>query len=290
MNAGSLAVIGAINVDLVVTGARLPVPGETVVGGTFAQHHGGKGGNQAVAASRAGTGAVAMIGSVGDDAFGAASLGALEEDGVDVDHVTRVDGSATGVALIAVNAAGENQITVAPGANETLSATRVVAALGKVAPSVVLVSLEVPLDAARAAGAWARERDVTLVLNPAPVGPGVAALLPFASVVTPNEGEASALGPPSSGDVIVQTRGAAGATIVRDGARVDVPAPTVRVVDTTGAGDCFNGVLAAALGEGRALRQAVERAVTAAALAVTVAGARAGMPSREALDRELAAG
>ncbi len=290
MNTGSLAVIGAINVDLVVTGARLPVPGETVVGGTFAQHHGGKGGNQAVAASRAGAGDVAMIGAVGDDAFGAASLAALEEDGVDVGHVARVGGSATGVALIAVNATGENQISVAPGANEMLAAARVTAALADVAPSVVLVSLEVPLQAARAAGAWARERGVTLVLNPAPAGTAVAALLPFASVVTPNEGEASALGAPPSGVVVVQTRGAAGATIVREGARVDVPAPAVRVVDTTGAGDCFNGVLAVSLGEGRELLEAVERAVTAAALAVTAAGARAGMPTRETLDLELTSG
>jgi ribokinase len=290
VNAAPLAVIGAINVDLVVTGAPLPGPGETVVGGSFGQHHGGKGGNQAVAAARAGTGRVAMIGAVGDDPFGAGSLAALSQDGVDITHVPRVASSATGVALIAVDANGENQISVAPGANGSLTPARVTAALYDVAPSVVLASLEVPLDAVRAAADWARDRGALFVLNPAPVGPGAATLLPFASVVTPNEGEATALGPVPAGVAVVQTRGAAGATIISGRGRTDVPAPAVQAVDTTGAGDCFNGVLAAALREGLDLGDAVARAVAGAALAVTEAGARAGMPTREAVDRMLEAG
>ena len=287
MNAGALAVIGAINVDLVVSGAPLPGPGETVVGGTFAQHHGGKGGNQAVAAARGGVGRVAMIGAVGNDALGAGSIEALGQDGVDTTHVLQAE-TATGVALIAVDANAENQISVAPGANSSSSPEHVTAALDALRPTVILASLEVPLAAVQAAAGWSRQHGARFVLNPAPAGPGVEWLLPFANVITPNEGEARLLGSVPAGVVVVQTRGAEGATILADGVRTDVPAPSVQAVDTTGAGDCFNGVLAVSLLEGSDLPDAVRRAVAAAALAVTVPGARAGMPTREALDHLLA--
>jgi len=290
MSAAVLAVIGAINVDLVVSGAPLPGAGETVVGGSFAQHHGGKGGNQAVAAARGGIGEVAMIGAVGLDAFGTASIESLDEDGVDTRHVARVPNGVTGVALIVVDAHGENQISVAPGANDTIALERVTAALDALAPSVILASLEVPAEAVLAAARWSKDNGSIFVLNPAPGGPAVEALVPFATLVTPNEGEANALGSVPAGVAVVITRGAAGATILADGVRTEVPAPRVRAVDTTGAGDCFNGVLAVSLLEGLTVNEAVRRGVAAAALAVTAAGARAGMPTREALDRLLAEG
>jgi ribokinase len=291
-----LAVLGAINVDLVVSGGALPGPGETVVGGTFAEHQGGKGGNQAVAAARAlgDTGHVAMIGSVGGDAFGGAARSTLEDEGIDVRWVAVDPEAATGVALIAVDAAGENQISVAPGANAGIEASAVTSALDAIAPAVVLASLEVPADAVRAAAEWCRAHEVPFVLNPAPAGEEAAGLATLADYLTPNEGELAALGgvdalPPGvdalpPGVVVVESRGAGGVRVHQGGGSRDIATPPVDAVDTTGAGDCLNGVLAASLTEGRPLDEAVTRAVTAAALSVTVAGARDGMPRRGAID------
>jgi ribokinase len=282
-----VAVLGAINVDLVVSGAPLPAPGETVVGGVFAQHHGGKGGNQAVAAARAlgDAGRAAMIGATGDDAFGSAARAALADDGVDVTWVT-VDGErATGVALIAVDPGGENQISVAPGANATVDAERVSAALDALAPSVVLASLEVPAGAVRAAAEWCASRKTTFVLNPAPATEEAADLARLATYVTPNETERAALGDLPEAVTMIETLGAKGVRIHRDGAIRYVAAPRVEPVDTTGAGDCFNGVFAAGLLEGLELHDAVMNAVEAAARSTTIDGARAGMPARADLTR-----
>ena len=290
-----LAVLGAINVDLVVSGAQLPGPGETATGGTFGQHHGGKGGNQAVAAARAiRRGAVLsvanrpragvwMLGAVGDDQLGVAALEALRASDVQTDHVVVTPGAPTGVALIAVDPAGENQISVAPGANDTVGPKDVVGALGLLRPHVLLVSLEVPERTIRAALEWSREHHVTIVVNPAPPRPWVDELVPLSTYVTPNEHERDALGTIPPEVVVIETRGADGAVIHRTGdADERVPAPTVVVVDTTGAGDCFNGVFAAELAWGTELVAAVRTAVVAAAISVGVAGAREGMPdSRE---------
>ncbi|MGZ5326995.1 MAG: ribokinase [Actinomycetota bacterium] len=282
-------VLGAINVDLVVWGAALPGPGETVVGGTFAEYQGGKGGNQAVAAARAlgDAGRVAMIGAVGNDVFGAAARAALEVDGVDVTWVAVDEVQPTGVALIAVDDVGENQISVVPGANATVDGATVTAALDALSPTIVLASLEVPADAVLAAGEWCRAHDVPFVLNPAPAGRETVELATLATYLTPNEGELAALGgldglPPDI--VIVETRGSEGVRIHERGETRDVPAPAVESVDTTGAGDCLNGALAASLAEGRPLDDAVRRAVAAAALSIAVAGARDGMPGRTTID------
>lgn len=290
-----LAVLGAINVDLVVSGASLPGPGETVVGGTFTEHQGGKGGNQAVAAARAfgGAGRVAMIGAVGDDAFGARARAALEDEGVDVLWVAVDPEAATGVALIAVDDVGENQISVAPGANASADARSVTAALDALTPAITLASLEVSATSVRAAGEWCRAHEVPFVLNPAPAGEEAAGLAALADYLTPNEGELAALGGTEalpSGVVVVESRGRAGVRIHAGGEIRDVAAPPVDAVDTTGAGDCLNGVLAASLAEGRPLDEAVTRAVTAAALSVTVAGAREGMPHRSAIDAAVRSG
>ena len=288
-----VAVLGAINVDLVVSGAPLPRPGETVTGGTFGQHHGGKGGNQAVAAARAiprgpsltvpfPDPGVWMLGAVGDDQLGASALEALRGSGVRTDHVVMTPGAPTGVALIEVDPAGENQISVAPGANETLEPNDVVDALESLGPHVLLVSLELLERTARAAVAWSHDHDVTIVVNPAPHRPWATDLVAVSTYVTPNEHEREALGVLPSDVVVIETRGAAGAVMHRpDGAEERIPSPPVDVVDTTGAGDCFNGVLAAGLAWGTELSAAVRDAVLAASLSVGAAGAREGMPDTE---------
>jgi ribokinase len=282
---GSVVVIGAINVDLVVSGAPLPEPGRTVTGGAFAQHHGGKGGNQAVAAARAlGGSGVVMVGSVGNDALGHDALDALRAEGVATSVTMRL-GVPTGVALICVGPDGENQISVAPGANAELTAGDVTSAFGQVTEiAVVLASLEVSHGAVRAAAAWCSEHDVPFVLNPAPTQPWAAEVAAHASYVTPNEHELEALGSLGNDVIVVETRGPEGVVIRRGEDEEKVGAPTVEAVDTTGAGDCFNGVFAAGLAEGLDVRTAAERAAAAAAISVTKVGAREGMPTRAELD------
>ncbi|MGZ8583196.1 MAG: ribokinase [Actinomycetota bacterium] len=298
----TLAVIGAINVDLVVRGSRLPVAGETVVGGTFSQHQGGKGGNQAVAAARAlGThGRVAMIGAVGPDTFGEPARELLAIEGVDVAHVAIDRSAATGVALISVDARGENQITVAPGANAGLTPASVTAALDALgtATGTVLASLEVPIDAVEAAARWSRDRNVAFVLNPAPARAAAHDLRPFTSVVTPNAGELAVLAAQAEeprggarrlaagydGLTVVVTLADEGAIAYGPEGEAKAPTPKTRAVDATGAGDTLNGVLAAGLLEGLTLADALRRAVAAAAISVGVVGAREGMPTREQID------
>jgi ribokinase len=288
-----LAVLGAINVDLVVSGAPLPGPGETVTGGTFARHHGGKGGNQAVAAARARrhghTTAVGldprtwMLGGVGDDQLGVSALGALRADGVGTDHVLVTPDAPTGVALIAVAPDGENQISVAPGANLALGPEHVIGALEALRPHLLLVSLEVAPTTLEAAIDWSVGLRVPIVLNPAPWQPWARVPVARATYLTPNETELAAIGDPPGGLRVVETRGAGGATIHdEDGSRT-ILAPEVDAVDTTGAGDCFNGVLAARLVDGRGLDEAVRDAVVAAAVSTTVPGAREGMPDADAI-------
>jgi ribokinase len=288
---GSVVVIGAINVDLVVSGAPLPAPGQTVTGGVFAQHHGGKGGNQAVAASRAlGGQGVVLVGTVGNDALGHDALEALRAEGVATSVAMR-PGVPTGVALICVGPDGENQISVAPGANTELTAADVTSAFGQVHEiGVVLASLEVSQAAVRAAAAWCSEHETPLIVNPAPVQPWVADVALLATYVTPNEHEREALGSLPEGLVVVETRGRDGALIHWDGEEERVAAPRVQAVDTTGAGDCFNGVFAAGLAEGLEVSAAVQRATAAATLSVTKVGAREGMPTREELDAFLQRG
>ena len=293
-----VAVLGAINVDVVVSGAPLPGPGQTVTGGVFAQHHGGKGGNQAVAAARTiQRGAVLlpsvanlpkagvwMLGSVGDDQLGVAALQALRANDVQTDHVVVDPAAPTGVALIAVGIDGENQISVAPGANAVLEPAEIVGVLQTLMPHVLLVSLEVPESTVRASLVWARDHGVTTILNPAPPQPWARDLLELATYVTPNEHERETLGTVPVGVVVIETRGAEGAVIHRpDGSAEPVPAPDVPVVDTTGAGDCFNGVLAAGLAWGTEPSAAVRDAVLAASLSVGSAGAREGMPDVDAI-------
>jgi ribokinase len=279
-------VIGSINLDLVVRAAELPRPGETVTGGTFERHGGGKSANQAVAAARAGA-VVRMIGAVGDDDLGDEAIAQLEAEGIDVSAVQRLASVPTGVALIAVDAAGENQIAVASGANAELAPEAVERALAGAQPGgVALLALEVP-DAAVLAGARAaRAAGLQVVLNPAPARALGDELLALSPVLTPNGGEAAALSGEDdpeaaaralaarTGAAVVVTVGSDGALLVEGDAVERIPAPRVEAVDTTGAGDAFNGALACALAGGAALADAVREAVAVAAESVRRPGAR----------------
>jgi ribokinase len=311
----TVVVVGAINVDLVVAAPRLPGPGETVVGGGLERHGGGKGANAAVAAARAGA-AVRLVGAVGADETGAAALAELRADGVETDDVAVLDGVPTGVALIVVDDRGENQIAVGAGANAAVTAEQVRTALrdGLATAGCVLVSTEIPGAAVAAAVEAATRAGVRCVLNPAPVIPVVAELLAHGPVLTPNSTECRDLAvllgtdltadaadpsvPPGAravaartGAPVVVTLGGDGAVLLAPGAEPDpVPPRPVTVRDTTGAGDTFNGVLAARLASGVDLGTAVRLATTAASLSVGHVGARTGMPSAEAIDAALPVG
>jgi ribokinase len=287
--AGDVYVVGSVNVDLVVTASTLPRPGETVAGGTFERHGGGKSANQAVAAARLGA-QVRMVGAVGDDDLGEEAVAALRDEGVDVAAVARLEGSATGVALIVVDEAGENQIAVASGANAELGADAVEATLREADGGVALLGFEVP-DAPVVAGARAaRAAGLEVVVNPAPARPLPPALLEQSPLLTPNLDEARALAgeqdpeaaaralAASTGAPVIVTLGADGALVVDGDAVERLPAPRVEVVDTTGAGDAFNGALACELARGAALLDAVRSAIAVAAASTTAAGARTVVP------------
>jgi ribokinase len=297
---GRVVVVGAVNVDLVVAAERLPGPGETVVGPRVEHFGGGKGANAAVAAARAGAD-VLLIGAVGADDTGRAALDELRAEGVRVDGVAVLDGVPTGVALIVVDAAGENQIAVGAGANAGVERDQVRDALVDALPHTdcVLVSTEIPLAAVVVAVETATAVGVPCVLNPAPVLPGLAGLLVprpglHGPLLTPNVGELAALTGPGPTGVravglaarteapVVVTLGGEGALVVEPGGMVEhlPPRPTT-VCDTTGAGDTFNGVFAAQLAAGAGLLDAARAANVAAALSVAQVGARGGMPSAE---------
>ncbi len=329
---GRVIVVGSVNVDLVVRAARLPTPGETVTGGTFERHHGGKGGNQAVAAARLRRPTL-FVGAIGEDAFGIEARAALQAEHVDTSRLLTIPGSVTGVALILVDARAENLIGVASGANAALEPGMVAEALGRLGPldgDVVLVCHEIPTAAVREALRVGRAAGAITVLNPAPAAGLDAATLALADVMTPNRSELATLvgsvvgemgGPAVSGDpaeaahrlleslpvppagphplgdgtdgqAIVVTLGPSGARLVRrgrgPGAAVAIPAPIVEAIDSTGAGDAFNGALAAALAERRSLDDACRRAVAAGALATIRVGAREGMPTAERLEAFMA--
>jgi ribokinase len=280
-----IAVVGSINLDLVVAVERHPAAGETVVGSDCRQLPGGKGANQAVAAARLGA-EVAMIGRVGADAQGAWLREGLWTEGVEVEHVREDRQAPTGVAMIAVDARGENTIVVSSGANGRVGARDVAAAREVVGGAeVVLVQHEVPPEAVAAAIATAGG---TTVLNPAPAR-GIAAPV---DVLVPNRGELETLsggrGDPvtlarsiTAAGAVVVTLGVEGAVVV-EGDRVErVRAPQVEAVDTTGAGDAFCGALAEAMAGGATVVEAARWAVRVAAVSVTRTGAQGGLPRRE---------
>ena len=295
--------MGSANVDFTIAAARLPAPGETVTDGTLLVNHGGKGANQAVAARRLGAD-VRLVGCVGRDASGAAIRDALAGEGIGVDGLSESTTAATGTALIVVDAAGRNQITVAPGANRTLTVAQVQAREDDFAwADVVVCQLEIPLPCVRATLEAARRHGALTILNPAPVPDARLDVLSLVDYLTPNAGEAARLSGvpvrvPADAIPAARVLNAAGAktivvTLGEDGAvavgadTVEVPAFAVTAIDTTAAGDAFNAGLAVALAERRDLREALGFASATAALACTKRGAQASLPTREDVMRLL---
>lgn len=287
-----IVVVGSINMDLVALCGRFPAPGETLIGERFFTCHGGKGANQAVAASRLGA-EVVLVGRVGDDGFGRELLAGLQQEGVDTRHVTVTAGMASGVAVITVSR-GENTIVVVPGANHALTPHDVRLAEADIAAAdMLLTQLEIPLETVAEVARLAERHDVPLILNPAPAQALPAELLERVRYLTPNEHElAQLLGRPGANVAdllaslpgkVVLTKGAEGAYHADAAGQLrHQPGLAVEVVDSTGAGDTFNAALAVYLDQG--IGVALQRAVAAGALAVTQPGARGGMPTAAQLD------
>jgi len=299
---GMVIVAGSINVDLIVGVSRLPTAGETVLGDRFVQQNGGKSANQAVAASRVGA-SVVMLGAVGGDDLGRSALEGLASEGVDVSTCRRLADEHTGLALIVVDAAGENQIAVAQGANMRLDAAMIRGQTAELRPppgGVCLLGFEVPDEAVLAAACWAVGRGLRLIVNPAPARPLLDELLTLAPILTPNESEAELLTGSAdpeaaagilsawTGAPVIVSLGAEGAMLSSGGQATRLPATKVTPVDTTGAGDALNGILAAELARGAPLEAALRWAMVGAALKTTRAGAQTGLPSRAAIAAHLA--
>lgn len=291
MTSSRVLVIGSSNFDQTLYCERLPAPGETVLGGRAATAIGGKGANQATAACRAGADTT-FFSAVGDDANGALIRAHFEREGVLAHWAATPPDIATGLALILVDRAGRNSIAVAPGANAAISAS----ALDTIRFadfSHVLLSLEIPLPVVHEAARRARAAGCVVILNPAPAAALPDDLLRQVHLLVPNEHEVAALSPDKTmdagaarflalgGQSLIVTLGEAGVRIItRDGSH-DIPAQRVAAVDTVGAGDCFCGVLTAALAEGLDLPAAAARANRAASLSVQSAGAIPSFPSRD---------
>jgi ribokinase len=298
----AVIVAGSINVDLIVGVTSLPAPGETVLGERFIQQNGGKSANQAVAAARLGA-QVTMLGAVGGDDLGRSALAGLAEAGVDVAYCRVMEDTHTGLALIVVDESGENQIAVASGANALLDAAMIEAEASTLTPApttVCLLGFEVPDAAVLSAARWASQRGLLTVVNPAPARPLSRELLSLGPILTPNETEATSISGKSSpesaaealagrtGAPVIVTLGGDGALLFEEGRLERLPALSVDVVDTTGAGDALNGILAAELARGAELREALRWALVGASLKTTVSGAQAGLPSREAIAARVA--
>lgn len=298
-----IVVVGSLNMDLVVRIPKIPSPGETLLGGVFKTFPGGKGANQAVAAARLGA-SVVMIGCIGDDAFGREMRETLVSEKIDTTHVLVHPQSTTGVALIQVDAAGQNSIAVASGANFELTAGDVEKALQSIGQFDVLVMpLETPLETIYAAARIASLRGAKVLLNPAPAQVLQQDLLKFVDILLPNEYEAALMAGFSSlqsaADVriaaeklrsfgvknLIVTMGSRGAMLFGQDVELQLPACSVQAVDTTAAGDCFVGALAVGLCEGKSLTAAAEFAIAAAAISVTREGAQPSLPRREEVIR-----
>ncbi len=306
MAESKIVVVGSSNTDMIIKLERIPQPGETILGGEFVTAAGGKGANQAVGAARAG-GAVTFIARVGRDMFGDQAIQGFVRDGINVDYVFKDKASPSGVALIFVAKDGENSIAVASGANGRLSPADVKKAKKVFADASVLVmQLETPLETVQAAADLAAAQGVRVILNPAPARPLPDALLNRVSILTPNETEAELLtGIKVTNDcalakaaeallakgvqTVILTLGARGAFVASAEGNKLVPGFKVSPVDTTAAGDIFNGALAVALAEGKPLPEAVRFANAAGALSVMRMGAQPSAPRRKEIERFLKA-
>lgn len=287
-----IVVVGSANIDMIVKVPHIPSPGETVLGKEFFTVQGGKGANQAVAASRAG-GDVVFMACVGNDDFGHQAVEAYKKEGIDTSFIKKTDKAATGVALINVASSGENSISVAPGANSFLLPEDIEEMINVIAEaSVVLMQLEIPLETIEKVAEIALKHNVPVILNPAPARKLSSELLKKISILTPNEQEAQLLGdtdrPPkeiaarltSFGlKTVIITLGKEGAIYSDDEGNItSVPGIKVEPIDTTAAGDTFNGYLACNIARGTSLKDAIALANKAAAISVTRPGAQPSIP------------
>lgn len=290
----NIVVVGSSNTDMVIQVPHLPLPGETVLGGKFSVLAGGKGANQAVSAARAG-GRVSFVSKVGNDDLGGRALEGFRNEGIDVSQIKQDPDAPTGVAMIYVNDRAENCIAVAAGANENLSESDIALA-GEiiVGASVLVVQLEIPIKTVEKAVKLAAAANVLVILNPAPAQILSDDLLRHVSVLTPNETEASLLTGMDVNDnfeaiadklhkkgvkTVIITLGSKGTYVSSDDFSGLIPAYSVKAVDTTAAGDVFNGALAVGLAEKKSLMDAVQFASAAAALSVTRMGAQVSAPT-----------
>lgn len=292
-----IVVVGSSNTDMVVKSDRLPAPGETVLGGKFQMIPGGKGANQAVAAATLG-GQVSFVAKVGNDMFGKAAKAGFEQVGIDTSQVLTAEKAPSGVALIMVDDHGENSISVALGANNDLSVTDIEGAAALIRDAeFLLIQLEIPIASVARAVALARAHRTKVVLNPAPARQLSPDLLKNVDIITPNESEVKLLTGVEVTDVasaraaamilrargipiVIITMGVEGAYVLSENLDELIPGIKVSVVDTTGAGDTFNGALTVALAEQMDLKEAIAFANRAAACSVTKMGAQTSAPTR----------
>ncbi|MCX6181759.1 MAG: ribokinase [Bacteroidetes bacterium] len=298
MSAAKIIVIGSSNSDMVIQSEKLPKPGETVMGKKFFMNPGGKGANQAVAASRLG-GAVLFIARVGNDLFGKQAVFTFKKEGIDTSLIVADPQNPSGVALISVDDKGENSIVVAPGANSALNVDDIQRAAAVIqAAEIVITQLEIPMDTVEFIGKSALAAGKKFILNPAPATKLSDELLKTVFVITPNETEAAILSGITVSDVasakkaaekirargvknVIITMGSNGAFILSDEFTGTVSAPKVKAIDTTAAGDVFNGALSVALSEKLSIKEAVEFAVRAASISVTRMGAQSSIPYKK---------
>lgn len=301
MNSPTIVVVGSTNTDMVIKASHLPQPGETILGGTFFMSAGGKGANQAVAAARLG-GSVLFVAKTGYDIFGKQSIELFEKEGIDISGIQRDHYQPSGVALITVDDKGENCIVVAPGANAALTVDDIDEVREKIEnASLLLVQLETPIDTVEYVAQIASSKKIKFILNPAPAAGLSDELLKKISIITPNQKETEMLTGIKVSDetsakqaanflrgkgieTVVITMGAMGAFVFHQNKYSMIPGHKVKVVDTTAAGDVFNGALVVALSEGQTMEDAVAFACKASAISVTRLGAQASAPAREEVE------
>jgi ribokinase len=294
-------VIGSSNTDMVIKADHLPQPGETILGGIFFMNPGGKGANQAVAAARL-NGNVTFICKTGNDIFGKQSIQLFEAEGINTRFILSDDKNPSGVALITVDKNAENCIAVASGANATLTPKDIEKATAEIAgAAIVLMQLEIPVDTVNWVAAFAAANNVKVILNPAPACELPEAFFKNTAIITPNKSEAEMLSGINIKDMdsaiqaaniikqkgvatVIITLGDKGALVVTDTITEMITAPFVEAVDTTAAGDVFNGALAVAIAEGLPVLDAVTFACKAASISVTRMGAQASSPYRNEID------
>ncbi len=299
---GKIVVIGSSNTDLVVSSKKLPSPGETILGGDFNLIAGGKGANQAVAAARAGSD-VMFVSKVGNDYFGDKALEGYKKDNINLDHIFTDPDKPSGVAIILVDeTTGQNSIVVAPGSNSSLSIADIKQVEKEIAlADIVLVQLEIPLETVEYVFQVAKEHKVKTILNPAPARPLSDELLGMVDIITPNETETEILvgvdpaeeqNLKEAGErLLSKVRGAVLITlgeqgvyfVSKNGENTLIPSMKVKAVDTTAAGDVFNGYLASALSDGKSFEEAIAIANKAAAISVTIRGAQPSIPMMDEL-------